>query len=570
LFSPELSAKATIIDFTVTQVGLEQQLLSVVLTKEQRALEESLNTLMREVTQNKKDLKLLDDLLLRKLTTSTGNLLDDLELVEILNNTKTQSKEVKNKLYDAEIKTKEINEKRETYRPVAIRGSVLYFSMLEIAQVNWMYNSSLKQFLTLYNYSIDTATKATLPQKRVENISKDLTYNVYRYVDRGLFERDKVTFLLQVCFKILITDKKLNGNDIAIFLKGEDAIDKSAAKQKPGNAEWLTDKMWLAVVALSLHKFNGDSMAFFKNLPESVANTIEVWRKWAYEKAEPEKYPIPDYNDQINSDKEMGDFLKLCLVRCFRKDRVMVACLQFIEATLQDKAYVDPVTNSYESIFQSASPNQPVLFLLSSGADPTADVDELARKKRRAIHKVSLGEGQEKKAEALINESYEKGSWVLLQNCHLGMKFMAQLDNFLLDEDFIAKAEPDFRIWMSCEPRDGFPLGLLQKAVKVTNEPPKGVRAGLLRTFSTIVNPEFLEKIDHPNWRTLTYGVCFLHSIVIERKKFGALGWCVPYEYNNSDLQASLLFIERYLDNLQKISGQATNPNQNFQINYTE
>jgi len=72
-----------------------------VLTKEQRQLEESLNTLNREVTQNKKDLKLLDDLLLRKLTTSTGNLLEDTELVEILNNTKTQSKEVKNKLIDA-------------------------------------------------------------------------------------------------------------------------------------------------------------------------------------------------------------------------------------------------------------------------------------------------------------------------------------------------------------------------------------------------------------------------------------------------------------------------------------
>merc|ERR1711935_821806 len=135
--------------------------------------------------------------------------------------------------------------------------------------------------------------------------------------------------------------------------------------------------------------------------------------------------------------------------------------------------------------------------------------------------------------------------------------------------DFVAKADPDFRIWMSCEPREGFPLGLLQKAVKVTNEPPKGVRAGLLRTFNTIVNAEFLEKIDHPNWRTLLYGVCFLHSVVIERKKFGSLGWCVPYEYNNSDLAASLLFIERYLDNLQKISGMATNPNQNFQINYT-
>jgi len=122
-----------------------------VLTKEQRQLEESLNTLNREVTQNKKDLKLLDDLLLRKLTTSTGNLLEDTELVEILNNTKTQSKEVKNKLIDAEVKTKEINEKREAYKPVAIRGAVLYFTMLEIAQVNWMYNSSLNQFLALYN-----------------------------------------------------------------------------------------------------------------------------------------------------------------------------------------------------------------------------------------------------------------------------------------------------------------------------------------------------------------------------------------------------------------------------------
>jgi dynein heavy chain len=123
---------------------------------------------------------------------------------------------------------------------------------------------------------------------------------------------------------------------------------------------------------------------------------------------------------------------------------------------------------------------------------------------------------------------------------------MAYLDNYLVDEEFVSKAEPDFRVWMSCEPREGFPLGLLQKAVKVTNEPPKGIKAGMNRTFTTLVNSEFLEKIDHPTWRTLTYAVCFLHSVVIERKKFGPLGWCVPYEFNNSDLTASLLFVERY------------------------
>eukprot|EP00438_Fugacium_kawagutii_P003970 Skav207537 [mRNA] locus=scaffold756:175730:183028:- [translate_table: standard] len=53
--------------------------------------------------------------------------------------------------------------------------------------------------------------------------------------------------------------------------------------------------------------------------------------------------------------------------------------------------------------------------------------------------------------------------------------------------------------------------------------------------------------VDHDKWRALLYGISFLHSIVQERRKFGAIGWCVPYEFNNSDLDASLLFLEKHL-----------------------
>jgi dynein heavy chain len=73
--------------------------------------------------------------------------LDDTELMDVLNQTKQQSKEVAIKLVDAEVKTKEIQEKRELFRPVAIRGSALYFTMLDMSLVSWMYNSSLDQFL---------------------------------------------------------------------------------------------------------------------------------------------------------------------------------------------------------------------------------------------------------------------------------------------------------------------------------------------------------------------------------------------------------------------------------------
>lgn len=202
-FSPELSAKTTIIDFTVTQKGLEQQLLGKVISKEQKALEDNLQQLLSDVNQNKKDLQRLDANLLQRLTQSQGNLLDDTKLMEVLNNTKTQAKEVAAKLQDAEVKTKEINEKREQYKPVAVRGSALYFTMIEVSEVNWMYNSSLDQFLGLFMESIEKSDKAQLPSKRVDNIINFMTYYVYKYVNRGLFEKDKITFILMMCFKIL-------------------------------------------------------------------------------------------------------------------------------------------------------------------------------------------------------------------------------------------------------------------------------------------------------------------------------------------------------------------------------
>lgn len=68
------------------------------------------------------------------------------------------------------------------------------------------------------------------------------------------------------------------------------------------------------------------------------------------------------------------------------------------------------------------------------------------------------------------------------------------------------------------------------------------------------LSPKILEfqrfvsaQVDHEKWRALLYAISFLHSIVQERRKFGAIGWCVPYEFNNSDLDASLLFLEKHL-----------------------
>ena len=551
-FSPELAAKTTIIDFTVTIGGLEQQLLGRVLSKEQRSLEESLQQLLEEITANAKSLEQYNKNLLERLSKTEGNLIDDTELIEVLNSTKAKAKEVQQKLFEAKEKQEDIGEKREIYRPVATRGSLLYFGIVEMSLVNWMYNTSLTQFLQKFDESIELAEKAATPQERVKNITMKLTYIVYRYINRGLFEKDKLTFLLMICLKILLIGGKITQADADLLLKSGRGLDKNSI---PPPKLDLDVEVWKNVIALSKHYYGKEHLCIFGDLPSDMDEKKNEWKAWL-ESTNPEKIPVPKYQEAINTEREIGKFIHFTLVRGLKEDRTIVCAIDFIE-NLLGKDFVSPVTDSMEEIWSESTNRVPVLFLLSAGADPTSAIEEQAkRKKKTKIGRVSMGEGQEVYAKEEMKAAFANGGWVILYNCHLGLEFMAQMET-LLGRD--VEIDPDFRLWLTCEPRESFPIGLLQMAIKVTNEPPKGLKAGMARTFSTIIDNDFLEKHDMAKWRYLVFILCFLHSVVIERRKFGALGWCIPYEFNNSDLEASLTFIDRHIYQAETVN-QEPNP----------
>merc|ERR1712078_714163 len=118
-------------------------------------------------------------------------------------------------------------------------------------------------------------------------------------------------------------------------------------------------------------------------------------------------------------------------------------------------------------------------------------IDELAKKKKKfPTDKVSMGEGQEKVAREKNNAAFLTGGWVILQNCHLGIGYMNEMEDVLTKT---AEIEDDFRLWITCEITQSFPIGLLQMAIKVTLEPPAGLKAGLARTYATMVSRAVLE-----------------------------------------------------------------------------
>lgn len=98
-----------------------------------------------------------------------------------------------------------------------------------------------------------------------------------------------------MCFKILQTAGKLNGIDISLFLKAGAALDLKTERAKPFST--LNDQVWLNILALSRHSFGStgkDSLAFFRELPDSLTRNEAAWKAWI-DKNDPENSPIPDF-----------------------------------------------------------------------------------------------------------------------------------------------------------------------------------------------------------------------------------------------------------------------------------
>ncbi|KAM8939967.1 dynein axonemal heavy chain 6 [Pelodytes ibericus] len=544
-YLPEVCIKVTIINFTVTRSGLEDQLLSDVVRIERPDLEDQRNQLIIRINSDKNQLKAIEDRILKLLFASEGNILDNEELINTLQESKITSGAIKNRLKEAETTEEKINTAREKYRTVATQGSVIYFVIASLSEIDPMYQYSLKYFKQLFNMTIEAAEKSNDLDIRLATLLNQTLFSAYTNVSRGLFEQHKLIYSFMLSIEIMRQKEEISETEWNFFLRGAAGLEKERPP-KP-DMPWLSYTFWNCCCDLE------DVLPCFQGIKSDVLCTpitihlgdLEIHvnpSSWEGYKVFKEQTEIGLWDEKLNL------FQKLILIKSVMEEKVVFAITEFVIQSL-GKKFIENSPIDLPTLYQDMSVSTPLIFILSTGSDPMGAFQRFAKEKgySERVQSISLGQGQGPIAEKMIKDAMKTGNWIFLQNCHLAVSWMLPMEELIktFTEPNVSINE-NFRLFLSSMPSQTFPVTVLQNSVKVTNEPPKGLRANIRRAFTEITPTFFEEHLLGRKWRKIIFGICFFHAIVQERKKFGPLGWNISYEFTDSDRECAMLNLNLY------------------------
>lgn len=199
---------------------------------------------------------------------------------------------------------------------------------------------------------------------------------------------------------------------------------------------------------------------------------------------------------------------------------------------------------STESIYRGLSHTQPLLFILTPGADPSRDIKELAAKQgvSTGIVEICLGQGQSGAALEAITTSAKQGTWLCLHNLHLVTAWLPQLEANIVSICKDESTHSGFRLFMTSEEHPRFPASLLQLCLKVTVEAPSGLKANMERSIGIWSSNKTQSSILKMH---SLFSVTWFHAIIQERRTYNPAGWAKFYEFSSADLGSAVRLIDK-------------------------
>jgi len=539
-YKPEIAAQCTLINFLATEVGLEDQLLQRCVKEEQPAMEAQKTELVAAFQRYKMELHQLEDNLLDKLANAPEDILSDVPLIIGLEDTKAASVKINAAVAKGKETEIKINLAREVYRRVATEGAMLYFMLTELCLVEHMYQYSLDSYVLYFYKSFKGAKPGATDEERVLNLRESLRFTIFTWISRGLFVRHKLVFLSKLCFNLIergIVPEEVNALHFNFLLRGPTKI----GTENP--LDWLPKQAWEACNALC-------DLEEFQKFGSDLVEASPRFREWYnHNTPETEKLPL----DWASLDKT--PFLKMLVLRCLRPDRMTVAIANYVKGVLPnglEYANCDSTLNTGAIVDESlgdSSTITPLYFILSPGVDVVAEVEKLTAKyeieRATNYHNVSMGQGQDVVAMDRLEQAHRNGGWVILNNIHLMPKWCQTLEK-RLDEYALEGSHTKFRLFLTSDPNIGIPIGILNRSIKLTNEPPAGLKANLKRAWCSF-SKEYVDEADSKT-KSILFGLCHFHAILIERKLYGPLGYNMMYPFGVGDLRDSAVCLNNYME----------------------
>jgi len=563
-YLPEICVALTLVNFTVTEEGMEDQMLNFVVEKEDPQTERLRRECIEVVNSNNKKRREIELQILELLYSGSKNddpeytILDNIELINTLKASKEKSKEMEIQLIKQAESEEIIKKKRQNYRGVSIHVAHLFFTISDLSNIEPVYQYSLNWYKDIFNFAIlnTQGQVITDKSKRLDILKENFTSLLYDKVCMSLFEKDKIVFSFLLNMKIRMISlppetQALYGTENRFLVtggSGKEFNNPNPAKINGREDNWLSNNSWnsLNELALLAEKYSKLTWSFNEKYDE--------WKR-IMESNDPisENYPEPFENLYL--------FEKLLIMRVIRPDKTIPVLRNFISISLGNSKYITSPPFDVHKAYLESKNTTPIFFILSPGADPIVIIESLCKKLGRNwaddVNTLSLGQGQEENARKNIDIGIRNHKWIILQNCHLAKSFMDELEKLI--DGIVFDENSSFRLFLTGMPSKVIPISIIQNSIKLTNEPPRGLRQSILRSYGSF-DDRFYDscKLGY-NFKRFIYNLCFFHALILERRKYGPLGWNIPYEFSGGDLSISRQQIFVFLENYDVIQWDALN-----------
>ncbi|KAJ0395717.1 hypothetical protein P43SY_006365 [Pythium insidiosum] len=608
-YPPELQAETTMINFAVTQQGLEDQLLALVVRKEWPKKAKARVALIHQQNEFKIRVQALEDRILTNLADAEGDVTENVQLITDLETTKATAVEIAQKAAKAREYEAQITSLSSKYQSVASRGALLFFLMDSLSRMHSYYVYSLNAFVVIFQRGIDlvsakseggpsgtpgggagggllgrlkAAAKKIIATQRfqwnADLLLADRVVDAEQDLDALLAETDKEEMLTPQQIEARCTQLKTSITEVVFNYIRRGLFEKDKltlatqlcfailqAEQKilpldvhqlitNGSAADIGSGMgllseWMSeTIWLRVRKLE-ETIPSFQKLTTYMRSDCEEWKEW-YDAEKPELKPMPGpYKANVTP------MQLLQIVRVLRPDRMIAALQAFLTQHL-GVGYINQPPFDMEAAYQETSASTPMFFVLFPGVDPTSWIENLGKKfdftyERGNLVNISMGQGQEATADATLLRFSREGNWVILQNIHLMQSWLPKLERTL--ELCSVSADQNFRCFLSAETPalatlSNIPESLLQSCIKVANEAPTDLKSNLRRAWAQF-SIKTIEGCAQPNeYQGCLFALCFFHALVLGRRRFGFQGWSRMYSFNTGDLLICSDVLRRYLD----------------------